>query len=569
MAVRERRAQHGVTMFLQRCGRGLVLLVLLFSGGCAEPPVGPPTEVAIVPHISEEVRGKLLEGAITILDTLENYDEALAVEQVFDRLNQWIHADPVGDAAASAEWKEDSLRDSLSEDYQDMCTDEKLGSSVFDPIYDIVAIRDQRWLADIAKTARGEALDDIDIATSLFRWTIRSLAIQSDPPLLATAGSSGVRWFERGEILLSGRGSAAQRSWIFLELLRQAGLQGVMLATVDRDGSYRPWLPALISGGEAYLFEPTYGIPVPSVGAPGVATVREAAANPAVLTQFDDDSRRYPVASDDMSSLVVLVVADPQSLSRRMDLLEQSLFGGSAVRLATDASALGSFAVAALPQGERETPVALWSFPFEVRRRRQAKEMAVNHALAEELQVMGVVVEEKRKGSGLSSGRRTIRPLYAGRLREFRGELEGPNGAKKAYLLARPSNAAVADLVARVPEGQREAVRKVYVQMKEDATYWLGIVTLSEGDYEIAVDYLGRMTLLASPDGRWASAARVNLAEAKIQTGDTQGAIELLREDRSPQRFGSRFRAQQVAPGSTPEAPTRQPEDETKAGPSE
>jgi len=102
--------------------------------------------------------------------------------------------------------------------------------------------------------------------------------------------------------------------------------------------------------------------------------------------------------------------------------------------------------------------------------------------------------------------------------------------------------------------------------MKEDSTYWLGIVTLSEGDYEIAIDYLGRMTLLASPDGRWASAARVNLAEAKIQTGDTQGAVELLREDRSPQRFGSRFRAQQVAPGSTPKAPTKQPEDETKTG---
>ena len=43
----------------------------------------------------------------------------------------------------------------------------------------------------------------------------------------------------------------------------------------------------------------------------------------------------------------------------------------------------------------------------------------------------------------------------------------------------------------------------------------LGIVTLSEGDFEIAMDYLGRMTLLASPDGRWASAARLNLAEAK------------------------------------------------------
>ena len=556
-------------MVLQRSGRVGVLLLLLLAAGCVESPVEPAADVVIVPRISEEVRGKLLEGAITILDRLENYDEALAVDQVFDRLNQWIHADPVGDALASGQWNVDSLRGSLPENYQEMCTDEKLGSSVFDPTYDIVAIRDQRWLADIAKTARGEALDDMDIAVSLFRWTIRSLAIQSDPPFFATADSAGVRWFERGEILLSGRGSAAQRSWIFLELLRQAGLHGVMLATVDRDGNYRPWLPALISGGEAYLFEPTYGIPVPSLAGPGVATVREAVSNPAVLTQLDDESRRYPVAANDMSSLAVLVVADPQSLSRRMNLLEQKLFGGSAVRLAVDASGLGVLAVDALPQGERETAVALWSFPFEVRRRRESEDMAVLQALANELRVMGIVVEEKRKASGLAAGRRTIRPLYAGRLREFRGELEGPGGAKKAYLLSRPSNAAVAELVARLPDGQREAVRKIYEQMKEDATYWLGIATLSEGDYEIAMDYLGRMTLLASPNGRWASAARVNLAEAKIQAGDTDGAIKLLLEDRSPQRFGSRFRAQQVGSARTPKTPAVQSKDETKPDPSE
>ena len=96
-------------MVLQRSGRVWVLLVLLLAGGCAESPVEPAAKVVIVPHISEEVRGKLLEGAITILDRLENYDESLAVDQVFDRLNQWIHADPVGDAVASAEWKEDSL----------------------------------------------------------------------------------------------------------------------------------------------------------------------------------------------------------------------------------------------------------------------------------------------------------------------------------------------------------------------------------------------------------------------------------------------------------------------------
>jgi len=533
----------------------LVAFLAILISGCGESPVEQiGAEVALVPQISEEVRGKLLEGAITILDRLETYDEELAVNQVYDRLNQWIHADPVGDAIASSDWQPDGLSDVLPKDYKGLCTNEKLASSVFDPAFDIVAIRDQRWLADIAKTAKGESLDDIDVAIALFRWTIQSLAIQSDPPLSAAAGSKGVRWFERGDILLSGRGSAAQRSWIFLELLRQAGLKGVMLGTVGRDGSYRPWLPAVLIGGEAYLFEPTYGIPVPSRAGLGVATVREAASDARVLSQLDDTSRRYPVASDDMKNLVVLVPADPQSLSRRMKLLEQNLFGGSAVRLTVNATALGSLAVEALPKRKTSTPVALWSFPFEVRRRWLVKDGAVLKALSDELRVMSVVVEEKGIVRGLSSGRKTIRPLYAGRLREFRGELKGPQGAKKAYLLARPSDAAVAELTMRYPEPQRETVRRIYEQMKEDATYWLGLATLSEGDYEIAADYLERMTLLALPDGRWAAAARVNLAEVKIQSGDIEGAIKLLREDRSAQRFGSRFRAEQLeAEGVPPE----------------
>ena len=540
-------------MFFYRCGHCSVVLMVLVASGCGKSPVEQVgVEVALVPQISEEVRGKLLEGAITILDRLEDYDEKLAIEQVFDRLNQWIHADPVGDAIASSDWTKDHLSELLPEEYSKLCSDKELASSVFDPAFDIISIRDQRWLADIAKTAKGESLEDIDIAVALFGWTIQHLAIGSDPPLLATARSKGVRWFERGEILLSGRGSAAQRSWIFLELLRQAGLKGVMLGTVDRDGSIRPWIPAVLIGGEAYLFEPTYGMPVPSRRGSGVATVREAASDATVLSQLDDASRRYPVAANDMKSLVVLVVADPQSLSRRMKLLEQNLFGGSAVRLAVNATALGTLAVEALPEGNAETPVALWSFPFEVRRRRLSKDRAVMTAVGNELRVMNIVMENKKSVRGLSSGRQTIRPLYVGRLREFRGELNGPEGAKKAYLIARPSDSAVAELIMMYPEAQREIIRRIFEQMKEDATYWLGLATLCEGDYEIAVDYLERMTLLALPDGRWASAARVNLAEAKIQTGNNGEAMKLLLGDRSPQRFGSRFRARQLESDSLP-----------------
>jgi hypothetical protein len=526
-----------------------VLCLVTVVGGCGDPP-GPAVspEVRIVPQVSQEVRGKLLDGALAVLGSLEKYDEESATAQVFDRLNQWIHADPVGDEAASAAWEADPLLATLSAAYQPLCQPDRLGSAVFDASRDVIAIRDQRWLADIAKSSRGEALDDLDIATALFRWTIRSLAIESDPPLAATPKSRGVRWFERGEILLAGRASAAQRSWIFLELLRQAGLQGVMLATVDADGALRPWIPALISGGEAYLFEPTYGLPIARADGRGVATARQAAADPAILDRLDQGGRPYPVAAADMQRVGVLIAADPEALSRRMALVEKNLVGASTVRLAVEATALGELAAAALPQGETPPPVSLWRFPFEVRRRRLTGNEATATALARELAGFAVVINQEGGGRGNGvRGRRTIRPLYAARLREFRGEFDGPEGAKKAYLMARPSRAVLSDMLKRVPEPQRDSVQRLYEQMKEDATYWLGVVTLAEQDYETAIDYLGRMTLEAAPDGRWAAAARLNLAAAKVGLGATQEAIALLTQDQSPQRFGSRLWAAELA----------------------
>jgi hypothetical protein len=55
------------------------------------------------------------------------------------------------------------------------------------------------------------------------------------------------------------------------------------------------------------------------------------------------------------------------------------------------------------------------------------------------------------------------------------------------------------------------------------------------------------MTLAAAPDSRWADAARLNLAEAFVALGREADAVPLLRADASPQRFGSRLRADALA----------------------
>jgi predicted Zn-dependent protease len=149
-------------------------------------------------------------------------------------------------------------------------------------------------------------------------------------------------------------------------------------------------------------------------------------------------------------------------------------------------------------------------------------------------------------GGGDRQAPRLVRPLFTARVREFRGDLDGPLGAKASYLAARPSRAAIQQALQAVPPEQSATVDRLYRQMKEDATYWLGVATLGEGQPEAAIDYLRRMTLENSPDSRWTDAARANLGRALAAVGRIDEAVSVLREDGSPQRFGSRLLADRL-----------------------
>jgi len=128
-------------------------------------------------------------------------------------------------------------------------------------------------------------------------------------------------------------------------------------------------------------------------------------------------------------------------------------------------------------------------------------------------------------------------------------------------MAARPSRRMMIEAVAPLPEPQAAAVTNRLIRMKEDATYWLGLVMLSEGQFAAAEDYLRRMTLDAAPDSRWTDAARVNLAAALVGLGRRAEAAAVLREDGSAQRFGSRLRADQLdrpEPAADPRPPASQ-----------
>ena len=505
-------------------------------GGANDARAAAAASAAEPKPASRAMREQLLAGMVSILAALDRYDESRSGEQAFDRLVQWRHAAGEPGASAAPALPLDSLPDAAREAGRPIMERDR-----FDAAGDVVAIRDRCWLAAIAKTARGDATDDLAVADNLFQWTVRSLAAVSDPPMVPSHALPGSRWFLPGEILLAGRASPAQRAWIFLELLRQAGIDGVMLATAAAaDGPPRPWVPAAIIGGEAYLFEPTYGMPIAGPGGKGVATLRQALAEPAILEALSLPDRRYPVQAETLAAgVAVLVPADPWAMSGRMADLDRELAAVQGIHVAVDAAASAARAAAAVAANGDEVgavPRTLWAFPWETVARRGSATAAV----AEELGPLEVPVPDpQRSGAG-------FRALFAGRVREFRGDFDGPGGAKAAYLAARVSRRELAGALAGAPEPQAAAITSRLVRMKEDATYWLGLLMLAEGQDEAAVDYLQRMTLEASPDSRWTDAARVNLAAALARLGRPGEAVSLLRAEGSPQRFGSRIMADRL-----------------------
>lgn len=529
------RRRRGRAMGLAAALAMALGLVAGCGGRRASPPSGQPRSGAAA-RVSAD---KLVAGAVAAVSRFDDFDEGRAVEQALDRLAQWSHHP----ASAGRPWRRDSLLDTLSPDLRE-AVGADLDRSAFDAA-DVAYLRDRRWLADIARWARGDATADLDVACRLFAWTIRSLAIVGDPPAVPTEATPGTRWLTPGEILLAGRASGPQRTWLFVELLAQAGIDGVVLATGDAAaGTLRPWLPAAVIDGEAYLFETTYGMPVPRADGTGVATVREAAADAAVLAQLSLPDRPYPLAAADVATLSALVVADPPALSRRMTGLDRETASRHGVRLAVDAEALGRRARAALAKDD--ATVALWDFPWQTALRRPAAGAAV----AADLAGLALAMAEDRGGAAP----RLVRPLVTARVREFRGDLDGPEGAKAAYLAARPSKGVIQRAVQAVPPDRAADVERLYRRAKEDATYWLGVLTLAEGEHEAAVDYLERMTLEAAPDSRWTDAARTNLARALEALGRTPEAIAVLRADGSPQRFGSRLLADRLERGLEPRA---------------
>ena len=580
--------------------RGLVasLLVLALSAtftcsGCRDASTSSPTGTQQGPAAADgQWQEQLFEHAIDNLNRLEDFNSGDMIQkilaqmdrlgkiqsgdsteqlnplrdcwpepdmlrQIVARLNQWASVQ------SPPEWQLDPMVASLPKGLAQLPMLQDLGEMEFTR-YDGFELRGIVWLRDVSQWARGDELDDLAVARLLFDWTVRNIQLappSSPQPDPKTDWTIQLPW----ETMFSGHGTAVDRAWVFMLLLRQQGIDAALLA-IESDETLRPWAVGVIYEDKLYLFDPALGVPIPAPDGLKLDSNGQLDVTPATLAQVVEDenllqqldvtaANPYEVKPSDLKRVVALVEASPCYLSKRMKLVETRLVGDHRMVLTTapsqQAKRFREFAQLA--------DIRLWQWPYEaIRRRSHLDSQGVFRRLMELMPFYADPAAPLRKG----------RMLYLG------GAISGQDGAASALQLARPSNAELEtnarvlaenyfkmsmDAIRKLPAAQQRAATAraeaaaiqlasqegvVRVRAKQDASYWLGLIAAENHSYASAVDYFMQRTIQAWPNGPWTHGAYYNLGRVYERTAEPRKAVETFRSDTtSPSYAGNLVRA--------------------------
>ena len=433
------------------------------------------------------------------------------------------------------------------------------------------------WLDEQEKTLGIDNAEKLAKAARLFDWTIRNIQLDPLPPPpappKATVGASdptsmraGLPGPLRGElgpgygqlpwqILLYGHGDAWQRARVFILLGRQAGLDIVMLAIPEAEGTggSRPWLPAVLLAGELYLFDTALGLPIPGPEGKGIATLEQVVANESLLKQLNlpgDDA--YGVQTADLSVVSALIDAELASLAVRMRLLEPAILGKRKMTLTTRPSDLAK----ELRACKHIASASLWRVSIEAELYQSILP-----------QVLEADPPRRQARDRLLSLFAPGRPMMYARHLHLQGkfdtppEEEGQLGARQRYAQMRLSDNridSVDDSLGREILGlgkmilsadpqQREkeldSLKEMMQLGRQHATYWIALTHAEAGNSETAVEWLRDLVLGGDPDTPWQTGARYNLARCYEELGQWDEARQIYIADDSPQRHGNVLRA--------------------------
>lgn len=370
------RSPSAWRLSLARCGGTILLALMLISAiGCSNsaPTTGKGGGGTGGSGKPQELDDQCASVVSSIYDMfqLKRLGQTTSVADGVLRLNDWQQSCQA--KAPSSSSFPDALRKLLTDDQLESLQSSRFTNRDGEHLRNGVVFQS---LVRYAFDSEDANASELQRAVAAFQHVIRTIELVSNHPHELP--------FTPYEILLLGKGTAADRAWLFARLLQEAKIDAVLIVPSGKgEGDQNPGNPSgpflvgVLLDGQTYLFDPRAGVPIPPPGgtetaaaARGVATLVQAADDPKVLKQLDvDEDHPYSIHAADLARPTVLLITDMSFSSERMRSL-QGQFSGEHSMVISDplqdsVDAPGLWARVAKAGGERWSAESLriWSYP--------------------------------------------------------------------------------------------------------------------------------------------------------------------------------------------------------------
>jgi hypothetical protein len=347
-------------------GGGILLLIILVFLITTRPGGDSTSNSPETATSGETVAEQSQRQLLSMLDGMrpERLGVSSDLEGQVNDLNFWWREQPAAAKAELGSEERELVNKRLGEDAAEFAAAPRFSGR------DAGQIRNALLFRAMAQQVAGVAETDVDKCVAAFELVTRQVTLAGEPPPPLTAF----------EVLLVGRGTAADRAWAFAEVLRQLNIDSVIVAPRGADEPAQWLMGAILPGEGVYLFDPAVGLPIPGsadaeseallVSPP--ATLAEVRANDALLRQFDvPGGAAYPWTAEMLRQVSVRLITHAGLSAARMASLEAVLPGEYTAILADGLARsatreLGLFErVVQAGQGGAWSPedVSVWDFP--------------------------------------------------------------------------------------------------------------------------------------------------------------------------------------------------------------
>lgn len=565
--------RHGVMLSL--------FCVLITAIGCDNSAQDRISKIEQRKTVSKE-RKDALKDAFSYLPQLIRLNRTAALKEIRQQLNTWAGSveDPKG-------WKSSELLFSISPALRSIDFAQRLDklefgepeceyllqcqilSNVSKWVLDL-PYRDPlfaKWLESQKGQLEQENFQRLETSLKLFDWTMANVGLLGSPKDVeqlvtnpVSAGSDQAPVFRQlpWQTLMFASGDRWERARLFTQLLFSQGIDSCVLALpslsgATEDSALRLWCVGVPIQGEIYLFEPQWGLPIPSQENSGVATLREARTNANVLRRGKVPGLfEYPVEQKDLEQLVALVDFDPFAVGKTMATVQQSLVGANRIRLSTDVDAFQEV----LQASAENLQVKLWNAPW--------LSYVYNKSVRERLNENSPFSARYMERYGALV---TDTPISRARMLHFKGKFDSSIeevGALRSYMDYRVDEQTLREMMVSkdvqkelgLVRGEFEPLevynarlglaQTYFRRSKFDVGMYLAMANMDLGKPKTAINWLTERTLQIKGSEYWHSHAYYLLGRMYEQVEDYVAAEEAYKFEASAQAAGNRIRLRKL-----------------------